>query len=318
MPKTLLTLVLAVVVTASSCGNSSTDVSAGAEGGTAVDDAAEVASTPEAAVDAMALTEVVARTNEATSARFESTMTITGFDPTDPEMSAELVTLGSFDDARDATEVTINMGTFASVIGASSGSVVPAGFEDLFTEPLRMITIGEESWLSWPPLAMFTGQVGAEDLWLSLGADEVGDATSTFGVGGGTTDPDAVLASLENAEAEVVEIGTETVRGVETRHLQATVDDEALAVLTAEAGDTSSPAADPAAAGDYVIDLWVGVDDGRLYRYQVEVPAQAVVGDDVPAHTAMIVLELFDYGAEVQIEAPPADQVVAGDSLLLP
>lgn len=252
-----------------------------------------------------------------TSARFEGTFLMTGVNPDAPDTPVEMRMTGAYDQTISAMEMTMDLGDLLAA-GAGGGDLageIPAGFEGFFEEPMQFITIGTESWLSWGILSLLTGQEGA---WLSLEADEVGTATESFGIGSGATNPTDLLDALGDASAEIQELGTETVRGVETRHVLALVDVQELsadldpaeqAQLEEQLGDLSSVA--------YPLELWIGVDDGYVYRYQIELEGDALGDPEAPAGASVVMtFEFFDHGVAIDISPPPADLVVDGSALL--
>jgi hypothetical protein len=98
-------------------------------------------------------------------------------------------------------------------------------------------------------------------------------------------DPTRLLREL-SAEADFAEIGVEEVRGADTTHFRGTLDADK-------------------------VDVWVG-DDGLLRRVRFEGPLPAGEGS-----TETMTMEFFDFGAEIDIDLPPADQVAefGADSL---
>jgi len=113
-----------------------------------------------------------------------------------------------------------------------------------------------------------------------------------------TADP---LAVFRSSAARVVTIGHETVRGVATTHVRMTLD---LAALTARLRSQGYTVDDPGRATEPA-DLWVDAQ-GRLRR-------MTSLGRSGGA-TGTITLELFDYGVRVDVQPPPADQIVHGQS----
>ncbi|MCS7006192.1 MAG: hypothetical protein RMM28_03400 [Thermoleophilia bacterium] len=99
--------------------------------------------------------------------------------------------------------------------------------------------------------------------------------------------PDAILGTLRQASGETERVGREDVRGVETVRYR---------VMVTCAG------ARLACDGVVPVDVWID-DGGLLRRIQID--------DDIGEGT----IEFFDFGAEVEIEAPPDDKVVDDSSL---
>ena len=65
--------------------------------------------------------------------------------------------------------------------------------------------------------------------------------------------------------------------------------------------------------GELPIDFWIG-DDGFVHRFSFSING-AAAGADSGFEAMTMIWEMFDYGADVGIVAPPADQVSDGSSL---
>jgi hypothetical protein len=121
-------------------------------------------------------------------------------------------------------------------------------------------------------------------------------------------DPTAILEYLR-ATGDVEEVGAEEVDGVETTHYQATVDlDRAVQQAPADVRDQVQAQIDQIKASsgltELPIDVWIDGDGlPRKLAYDMTIEAE---GQEV--HT---VLEMVftDYGVEVDVTPPPADQV---------
>ncbi len=270
----------------------------------------------------LAFSETLTAAAAANSARFEGRYTITGVDgatsgDSDPASAVELAMSGSFDIEAEAMEMTIDLGDFLASGLVGDGFGIPPGFEGFLSEPMKIVVIGTEGWLNWSVLSLFTGQ---EDAWMALGADEIGTATEDFGLTGGAANPTEVLAALAGADAAVEDLGLETVRDVQTRHWRALVD---LASVSAELDPIERAALEakvgPLTTTEFPLELWVAVDDGLLRRYSIEVPGEAIAADAPSSVGAVeLVVDIYDYGTDVGIIAPPPDQVVSGEGLLMP
>lgn len=125
-------------------------------------------------------------------------------------------------------------------------------------------------------------------------------------LGGTSPDPTGFLDSLRGM-TEVERVGTDTIRGVEATHYRGTVSlsdaiDRAPAARREQLRRTlgTTDASVP-------VDLWVD-DRDRPVRF---VATFAVAGVE-----AAVRLDLFDYGADVRVSAPPADQVTSLGGLL--
>jgi hypothetical protein len=97
--------------------------------------------------------------------------------------------------------------------------------------------------------------------------------------------PQKLLRILRDASSETEDLGDEEIRGVDTVGYRLTVDCE-VALLSC---DSTAP-----------VDVWIG-DDGIVRRIELE-------DDD-----GNVTFEFFDFGADVEIEAPPPEEVVDED-----
>ncbi len=239
------------------------------------------------------------------SGRFEGRITVA--DPEFPD-GLELVFTGEYDTANQASEVSLDLGEIA--MAAATGEGADLGpFAAMFEEPMVVRTIGNRSYVSWGLLSMLSGGQGT---WIEAEADDADQITSTFGAGP-TGSPTEFLAALEEANADVTEIGTEDVRGVSTTHVRALVDLAELdELVSAEDRETLEQDLGNLAGSDFPIDFWID-DDGLIRRYSMELD-QGAAGTDGPSG-ATLVFEFFDYGADISIDVPPADQIISADQL---
>lgn len=230
------------------------------------------------------------------SARFEALISIE--DSVDFPGGVEFSMEGAF--SGTDSEVSLDFGTLAEAALAEEAGDLGA-FAALFEEPMVVRTVGDRAYISWALLTMFSG---AEGTWIETEVDEADTVTNGFG----GDSPADFLASLEDANAEITELGTEVIRGVETTHLLAMID-------LAELSSTMSPEEQAALESDFgdldttafPIEFWID-GDGLLRRYSMEVEEDA-------GGAVAFVFELFDYGADITIEAPPADQIIPADQL---
>ena len=97
--------------------------------------------------------------------------------------------------------------------------------------------------------------------------------------------PQHIFSLLRDASSQTERVGDEDVRGDETTRYRLTVDCEAADLVC----DSSAP-----------VDVWIA-DDGTVRRIALD-------DDD-----GEVRFEFFDFGAEVNLDAPPADQVLDPD-----
>jgi hypothetical protein len=120
-------------------------------------------------------------------------------------------------------------------------------------------------------------------------SDYKATGTDRFMPGPGAASPDQVLALLTKLSTKVEKAGVEQVRGVSTTRYRAHLDPKKL-------GDE-----EPMVDGDVVADAWVD-DHGLVRRLRVPLGSK-----DEPVS----VLEFFDFGTDVDVHVPPADELVS-------
>ena len=102
-------------------------------------------------------------------------------------------------------------------------------------------------------------------------------------------------------------------RGVSTTHFLITIDPE---VLAEQAGEDALEDLEDLGAlgvdGPLEVEFWVG-EDGYVYRMTMQLEGTGLAEDSFGSMT--MIYEMFDYGANIEIEPPPADQVTDGSEL---
>ena len=241
------------------------------------------------------------------SARFEAVIAMTG--GPDAEIPGEfaLTVSGAYDLEREASSLRIDMSDLARLAGESGGDS-DLGFMAAFLgDGIEMITIGEEAWINWALLAMFTG---VEDKWLATTVDDSGDMTSDVGVSA-ALQPNELLDMWADAPATIEEIGVEDVRDGTATHYRVLIDaDELARSMSAADWNEFEDDLGVTATGEVALDLWID-DEGLLHRYIMDVTDPS--GDEVTAATFSF--EVWDHGADVGITPPPAEDVVTEDQM---
>ncbi|MGH3033468.1 MAG: hypothetical protein ACRDON_02790 [Gaiellaceae bacterium] len=135
---------------------------------------------------------------------------------------------------------------------------------------------------------------------------------------GTQSDPSQALAYLRAASDDVEEVGTEDVRGVETTHYGMTVElarvadaappeqREALRVQTEQLRELSGISRVPT-------EVWVD-DEGLVRRQRLTYRDMRFAPGQEGDMT--VTMELYDFGVEVNVEPPPADEVTDIGELL--
>lgn len=155
------------------------------------------------------------------------------------------------------------------------------------SQPFEVVVIGDEAWMRQP-----------DGTWI-----EVPGPMGPFGPL--VLDTRTIADFLRNPSGEVEDVGTETIDGVETRHYRFTVRGAEL---------TMQGAADHT----WTVDVWIGVDDDLVRRFRTssegsfageEIDAEAVSGSVSTTWTTTATVDLHDFGADVDIQPPPSDEV---------
>lgn len=130
--------------------------------------------------------------------------------------------------------------------------------------------------------------------------------------GPGADDPWQILGFLPAASAARF-IDTQTVRGTKTTHYRATVKLADIAAIgDAQTGPGRRRFQEKVGVDEAPIEAWLD-DQGRLRRLRVTValrlPGAEWTGTtDTVTGTATVTQEFFDFGTEVSVAAPPADE----------
>lgn len=239
------------------------------------------------------------------SGRFEGRISIA-----DPELAdgLELVFTGEYNTATESSEISLDLGAIAMATSEAEGTDL-GPFASMFDEPMVIRTVGNRSFVSWSLLSLLSGGQGT---WIEGESGDADQITEAFGAGP-TGSPTAFLTALEEANADITEIGTEDVRGVSTTHVRALVDLAELdTAISEEERETLERDLGELAGSEFPIDFWID-DDGLIRRYSMNLD-QSDNGGEGSAEGS-VVFEFFDYGADISIDVPPADEVISADQL---
>lgn len=213
----------------------------------------------------------------------------------------ELTSTGVF----TGTRMQLEMDLGALLAERTPGADLPEGFD----EPMVVVADGATSYLRMPMLEALTGNGG----WLEMSPEDLGLASDALGAGGfgPTSNPAQMLETLRGISDDLEEVGTEEVRGVEAIHYRAVVDLEEAFAQVPEELRPQLEAQLGALSGTLPVEVWLGTDDGlvrRLSMDMAELLAEASAESGVSMEAGSLVMEFFDYGADVAVEIPdPAD-----------
>jgi len=129
-----------------------------------------------------------------------------------------------------------------------------------------------------------------------------------------SNDPTSGLRMLRGAQ-EVTTVGAEQVRGVDTTHYRLVVDlNKAVEQAPAESRDAMRKLADLYTVKTFPAEAWLDAD-GRVRRYETTIdtstlrlPASLQASNPFKGKLSLH-MELYDFGAPVDVQLPPANQV---------
>jgi hypothetical protein len=224
------------------------------------------------------------------------------------EGPVQLTGTGSYDTEAQLAEVTMDMGALFESLGNGSEEE-RAQFEQVFGDgTFQVITEGTTVYMNMPFLASL---FGSDAEWISMDASSAG-GSGLPGVGSvGTGSPAAMLESLRGVSDDIEKVGTEDVRGVATTHLKGTLNMQKAIEEAPEAQREQVEAALSqlgGAADEVPYEVFVD-DDGLVRRFVMDLSAVAGAGGAGEGTTGMLSIDFFDFGADVEIAVPPADQV---------
>lgn len=194
---------------------------------------------------------------------------------------------------------TFTFETVSDSAGQAQTMVGQARFSDAGMEMKASSTGAQAMELILLGQAMYmkSAQLGTGDSWVKI---DLSDPDSLFGMIGKATDPEVMFKAMESPK-ELELIGSEDVDGVATNHYRITMDpSKYLAAMEF-----------PAAMADMlpqelVTEMWVDADNlPRKFAQTLEVPS--ATGGAATSSTTEGTYS--DFGTDVEIEAPPADQV---------
>jgi hypothetical protein len=215
---------------------------------------------------------------------------------------------GAFDEASERASFAVDMSAFAELLGGFLGAFGGAGADDApdFEDPslwqIEVVQDGSVSYVRFPAvseeLPEGTSWIRGDGQGVKVGGFEFGELTDAA-----SSDPREFLGMLEAAGGDVETVGVESLRGVEVTHYRAALDPAKAATTTGDLGPLAEPL--QAGAGDVPVDVWLD-GDGLVRKLEVSVSAE----DRGQAGSASVSFELWDYGEDVEIDLPPADEVV--------
>lgn len=253
--------------------------------------AVEVRTGPAAAATLRAVPE---RTDEVGTGAFELT-----FDMTMMGESLRMSATGAMDFDAQRMTMVMDMGAMFDDLADATGDTIP----DELVGPIEYVADGATMYMRAPMLDALMGSSG----WISVSPEDLGTTAEGLGLGVGAYDPSSFLDGLRGVTGDPERVGEEDVRGVATTHYTATMDmDRALAAAPEAQRDLLEAQLEQLGDAEVTMDVWVD-GDGLLRRMEMDMGEMlAAMGT---GGAATMTMELFDYGAPVDIQLPSPDEV---------
>ena len=199
----------------------------------------------------------------------------------------------------DKGELELNMNGLMGALGGLAG-----GSGSRLTMKTVYLTEDGDP-VAYMNLGLLTSFLPGGKSWVRLDLQKAGKAAGVD-VGqlmGGAGQSPSDWLSLLRSEGDFTKVGDETLNGVETTHYHGTVDLQKAAENSA-ASDAIKHLLDNGAPAEYPLDVWV---DDQGYIRQYESTYDETRGGNAASTTMKV--EISDYGTQVDVSAPPADEV---------
>jgi len=292
---------VAAVVLLAGCGVSASSDSAGVSTGPG--------KAPTAPANSPAyLSQAASNTAAATSFKMAMDMTMSGVSGVgDITVSAD----GEFDAQHGRAHLTEDLGALFGALGSDAGVHVPKG-----SSTLEMVVDGKTVYIK---SGLFSMLGSSDKPWVKVDASKATSGRSITG-GAAGTDPSGLLDVLTTEGNGLKELGHETLRGVDTRHVGTTIDlSKALANAPAPAKaqlqeQLKSLGGSLDGLVTIPVEAWIDAD-GHVRKFALTFDFSKAA-KDVPelAHAkATITVEMYDFGQPVDVVVPPASQVSTFD-----
>ncbi len=264
-------------------------------------------------------TQAAQSSSAADTAKFSLTL-----DATIPGLGRELSLSadGGFDTPSKRAQLKVDLSSLAELmkgLGAGLGGQVQGDLGSPDDWKLEAIQDGDTAYIRFPLLAK---RLPSGKTWVK------GDAKGLSGPGTGQlgrlgsfagTDPRSIFEMLKAVSGSIEAVGSEKVRDVETSHYRATIDFAKLQQLVPADKQQSLGGVDQAAKQAGVqqlpVDIWIDAEQ-RVRKIAVDLDAKQP-GTGTPIKASLVV-EFYDYGTPLDLQLPPADQVVDAASLQQP
>lgn len=247
------------------------------------------------------------------SARFEMSLELA---PPGSDKRLRVGASGGLDARAGRASLSLDLSALAGLaaeLGPSLGGAVKGDLGRPDAWKLDVIQDGGTVYIRFPLLA---GQLPAGKSWIR------GDAKDLSSAGAGPlnqlgplagADPRGLFSFLEAVSGPIEAVGSDELRGVETSHYRTTIDVAKLTRLVpADRRRALGGMLAQAGLAEIPLEVWIDAEQ-RLRKLVLAVDATPQGSGE--RLEASLTMELFDYGAPLALELPPADEVVDASAL---
>jgi hypothetical protein len=228
---------------------------------------------------------------------------------------------GAFDERSGRASFAVDLSALAKLLGgfvAGLGGTSASGLPNFDDPSGWKIDVVQDGTVGYVRLPAFDEQLPEGKTWIR--GDAADASTSGFDVGElgqfAKSDPRDVLGTLRAVTSDVETVGSEQLRGVETTHYRATVDPAQLGKLAIGKDPTATQALlhrlAQSGLGLVPVDVWL---DASGLVHKLSMSFEATEASTSRSSEVAMSFELWDYGQAVDIELPPASQVVDASDL---
>ncbi len=234
------------------------------------------------------IAQAATKTSDSESARMSMTMDLKG-GAQDVSITAE----GAMEFATQKLSMTMNLGDMGAQVGM---------------DEIDMLADGTTIYMKFPNHE----QLQLPTPWVKMDLDAMAGMQGMESLSQlSNNNPANSMEMLRGVSEEVEEVGTEDVRGTFTTHYKATVDlDKALEQVPEENREVVEKLFDGMGVDTLPVDIWLD-EEGLLRRQRMTLDLSKMggaTGGGGPTES-VVDLELYDFGADVDVAPPPADEV---------
>jgi len=227
---------------------------------------------------------------------------------------------GAFDTTADRAALSFDMSALASMLGGLFAGMAGPDAPDLGDPDAWRIDAVQDGLVMYMRFPAVAEQLPGGTSWVRMDLRSPGKAQGfDFSQLEQLTsnDPRKILEYLRAVSGEIETVGAEELRGVETTHYRATVDLRRYDTLVPPAKREElktmlGEIVEQSGIGDVPVDVWV--DEFGLVR-KLTMAFSATQPGTTESATVSMSFELYDYGKDVEIDVPPASDVVDASAL---